>query len=344
MDVAMNTRADWMTGKYGVMVHYLLPGPAPEKGPFLTDINAVAERFDVQRLLEQFRQTGAEWFVFTIGQNTGFYACPSKTIDRLCGPGHCTERDLVLEIARGVHAMGKRFMPCEVNVNTTMHEGFAWDKHEGTDQAEFQRRYTGLVREWSEHLGTLLDGWWFDGCYTWGAFHNSHMNWPLWHDAARAGNPNRVVTFNDSSFCCGIESPIHIEHDYTSGETETLIDGCIRFGREKNAKAYLPSARFVPGTRCQWHSLIPIDCYWAHGAFTTEMAKQGWVQGLPYRPVPADYRGPMEEPIYRDEELGRFLKSATDVGGAVTFNIGIYQEGTLAPLSVEQLARIAGRR
>ena len=339
----MGLRTDWMAGKYGVMVHYLLPGPAPERGSFITDINAVADGFDVAGMLEQFSRTGADWFVFTFGQNTGFYASPSQTIDRLCGPGHCTRRDLVLEIARGVHAMGKRFigyMPCEVNANTTLHEGFAWEKREGTDQAEFQRRYTALVREWGERFGTLLDGWWFDGCYTWGVFNNSMMNWPMWYDAARAGNPDRAVTFNDGSFCGGAEAPIRPEHDYTAGETETLIDGKIRFGRGKNARVCLPSSRFVPGTQCQWHCLIPIDCFWGHGSFTTEFAKQDWLKGLRFRPVSVDYRGPMEEPIYSDAELRGFLSSVIGSGGAVTFNIGIYQEGHLAPLTVEQVARI----
>ena len=52
----------------------------------------------------------------------------------------------------------------------------------------------------------------------------------------------------------------------------------------------------------------------------------------------------MEPPLYRDEELGRFLSSCLTVGGAVTFNVGIYQEGHLGVETVEQIARIGRGR
>jgi hypothetical protein len=72
------------------------------------------------------------------------------------------------------------------------------------------------------------------------------------------------------------------------------------------------------GTNCQWHALVPIDCEWMHGG-----------------------PGPMPPPKYSDADLLRFVKDCKAVGGAVTLNVGIYQEGHMAKASVAQLGRLA---
>lgn len=332
-------RASWMTGQYGLMVHWLAPGPLPEQGPYLDDLNAAVDRFDVTRFLAEFDRSGAAWLIFTIGQNTGFYASPSAVLDELAGPGHASCRDLTLELAQGVHALGKRFiayLPCEVAGNPSLQHGFGWNTQDGTDQSEFQQRYLRLVCEWAERYGRLLDGWWFDGCYTWPVFHHRHMRWNDWFAAARAGNPDAALTFNDGSFCVGKLQPIIPEHDYLSGETEILSEGQIRLGRSSEVKRHLPISRFVPGTQCQWHCLLPIDAFWAHGAPTTvdwisADAKARYQTGAPSTP------SEMEHPLYSNPELSGFLRQCLGVGGAVTLNVGIYQEGHLGSETLEQL-------
>lgn len=196
-----------------------------------------------------------------------------------------------------------------------MHEPFAWNPK---DQSEFQRRYTSFIREYAARYGKNLDGWWFDGCYTWDVFPNSTYNWPLWFEAARAGNSEAAVAFNDGSFCIGITKPVTPLQDYLSGEVDLLTDGKIRLGRQDGAPLYLPKSRFAEGTTCQWHALVPIDCEWMHGG-----------------------PGPMPPPKYADAELVRFARGCKAVDGAVTFNLGVYQEGKMAPASVAQLGRLA---
>jgi len=327
-------RTAWMSGKYGLMHHWLYPVIPPLKKEPAKTLDEAVDNFDVKGLLDDFEQTGASWLIFTIGQNTGFYASPNPVIDQLAGPGHCSHRDLIAEIAAGVHGLGKRFiayLPCEVAGNATLHEGFAWTKEDGSDQKEFQQRYTRAIRAWAERFGNLLDGWWFDGCYTWPVFHNSKMDWPLWYSAARAGNPNAAVTFNDGSFCVGSLTPVVPEHDYLSGEAEMLVDSKIRLAREKTIQTHLPGSRFIPGTHCQWHCLLPIDCFWGHGTPSPE-----WLPGSPYTATDAV----MEPPLYRDEELTKFLRDCLKAGGAVTLNIGISQEGYLGKETIAQLKKI----
>lgn len=312
-------RADWMPrGSFGVMVHWLAPGPAREKGEYVRDLNVAVDGFDLERFVQDFQATGADWLIFTIGQNTSYYASPNAVLDRLAGPGHCSKRDLVLEIAQRLHKVGKRFiayLPCEVNAPKDLHEPFAWNPK---DQSEFQHRYTSFIRDYAVRYGKSLDGWWFDGCYTWDVFPNNTYNWPLWFDAARAGNPEAAVAFNDGSFCIGITKPVTPLQDYLSGEVDVLIDGKIRLGRQPNAPLYLPKSRFAEGTACQWHALVPIDCEWMHSG-----------------------TGPMPPPKYSDADLCRFVRDCKAVGGAITLNVGVYQEGKMAPASVAQLGRLA---
>lgn len=313
-------RADWMSeGKFGVMVHWIAPGPAPERGERITDMDHAVDRFDLDRFLTQFQKTGADWLIFTIGQNTGCYAGRNAVLDRLAGPGHCSRRDLVGEIARGVKAQSKRFityLPAEVKAQSeAIHAAFAW---RSADQSEFQRRYCAFIRDYAERLGADLDGWWFDGCYTWDDFHNSLYDWPAWCAAARAGNPQAALAFNDGSFCVGIEQPLTPLQDYLSGEIDALQEGKIVLGRTENAPLMLPTSRFAPGTECQWHALLPIDCLWGYEG-------------------PA----PMPPPRYSDAELFSFVRNCRAVGGAVTLNVGIYQEGHMAALSVDQLSRLS---
>lgn len=313
-------RSDWMQqAPFGLMVHWIAPGPLPLEGEHIQDLNRAVDAFDLDRFMRDFERSGAGWLIFTIGQNTAMYAGPNAVLDRLAGPGHFSNRDLVGEIAARVHQAGKRFigyLPSEVNAPEQLHAAFAWNPK---DQAEFQRRYTDFIRDYSLRLGTNLSGWWFDGCYTWDVFPNHTYDWPLWFDAARAGNPDAIVAFNDGSFCIGITTPVTPLQDYLSGEVEALKDGQIRLGRGPKAPLHMPKSRFVDGTQTQWHALLPIDCnrYWAHTK---------------------DH--PMT-PSYPDGELEQFLRGCRAVGGVVTFNVGISQEGALGAETVAQLARLS---
>lgn len=317
-------RVEWMVrGRYGLMVHWIAPGSAPEHGERITDLDRAVGAFDRKRFLADFEATGADWLIFTIGQNTGYYASPNAALDRFVGKsGHCSRRDLVREIAEGVHALGKRFiayLPSEVKAQSAeIHRAFAWNP---ADQGEFQKRYTAFVREYALRFGKNLDGWWFDGCYTWPDFHNSLYQWPLWCTAARAGNPDAALAFNDGSFCVGVTQPVTAYQDYLSGEVEYLEDSRIRLGGAASGAHHLPEGRFVTGTTCQWHALVPIDCgpglHWGH-----------------------DQAGPMGPPRFTDENLFGFVRRCRSVSGAVTLNVGIYQEGHLSPATIAQLKRL----
>lgn len=45
----------------------------------------------------------------------------------------------------------------------------------------------------------------------------------------------------------------------------------------------------------------------------------------------------MQLPVYSDSNLIKFVRDFTKVGGAVTLNLGIFQEGHLGKKSVQQM-------
>ena len=59
------SRASWLgEGAFGLMVHWLAPGPPPQGGPRITDLNEAVNAFDLDRFLRDFARTGADWLIF----------------------------------------------------------------------------------------------------------------------------------------------------------------------------------------------------------------------------------------------------------------------------------------
>jgi len=223
---AQKHRAEWMSqGSFGLMVHYLVSpaGNTPEERT--ADFNRTVDGFDVPGFLRQFRSTGADWLIFTVGQNTRYYNSPNRFLDAK-KPGHTSRRDLVLEIAKGVKATGRRFiayLPAELAAPEELHEAFGWRKDDPT-QAAFQPNYWAFIRAYSLQYGKDCDGWWFDGCYEWPVFPNRNLDFAEYIAAARAGNPDAITAFNDGAFCVGKIKPVTPLEDYHAGEIHTLVD------------------------------------------------------------------------------------------------------------------------
>jgi hypothetical protein len=131
--------AAWLgQGKFGMMVHWLSARTPQQHQHDIKDHNEAVKRFDLAGFLDSFRRTGADWLIFTISQNTGYYASPNRVLDRLAGRGYASDRDLVLEIAQGVKQLGKR-----VTVHgkqATAHRPARRVRiHEGTGTSQSQR-------------------------------------------------------------------------------------------------------------------------------------------------------------------------------------------------------------
>ena len=330
-------RTEWMSGKTGLMIHYLPPGLYNQKGIRVADIDEAADSFDISAFIKGLERAGAEWLIFTIGQNKGVYVSHNSVLE--AAGARCTRRDLLLELAQAVKDSGRRFiayLPAEVAINSTIRSAMGW---EGGDypyipQDVFHDRYEGALREWAERLGTLLDGWWLDGAWQVSKF--TDEQWRTWGQALRAGNPAAAVALNTGAFCVNWLAPICDEVDYQAGECEVLTpEGLPYVGREVRTLPLPPvNGKYEDGTTCLWHVLLPVDALWMHTGSVPDF--------LP--PSNAYSRnvigGQLEMPIYSDAQLKKLREHYCGKGGAVSFNVATLADGTMNPVTLEQLHRV----
>jgi len=307
---------EWMTkGPYGVMVHWIKatrPGPGQKD---IADWNERVDAFDVNAFCDRVEATGAKWLIFPFGHvgGGGYFNSPNSVIDSKF-PGHCSNRDLSLEIAReitrrGIKFLGYMFTEWDAAGNLSREFATAMDwEHDTRDKSLFMENFYALIAEWGKRLGPLLSGWWFDGCYD-----AKDKSFLLNHDwsnerfdparmaaAARAGNPQALITMNPGANSYECVFP-EIE-DYLGGEANDL-NWPLEPGLIKGL---------------QRHVLVWIDCFWAHDKEDGEMAP----------------------PRYSDEELIAYLQKANETGVGITLNLGVYQDGTFGAKMAEQMNHV----
>lgn len=308
----------WMQEKkYGIMVHYLSCAQPRTESKRIPDWNGMVNAFDVKGFVDEIERMGAGWVIFPFGQNTGLYCSPNSILESMV-PRCCSERDLAYELAVELKRRGLYFiayLPSEMDANTEeLREKMGWDLDrvdlDRVDKSVFQKRYEEVIREWAVRFGTLLDGWWYDGCYnsyekdflrTQG-WTNERFDYAEWKAVSCAGNPDAVI-----AMCPGAEAMRYAfrEQDYLAGEANTLN--------------HRPEGPLIDGM--QWHCLIWLDCKWGH----------------------CEAAGEIEAPRYTDEELWEFYRNCFEKKGVITWNIGIYQDGSLAEKTVAQLERLHRR-
>jgi alpha-L-fucosidase len=209
--------------KYGIGVHYF-----PATGSFQSLINA----FNVQTFASHCERAGAAYVILTMGQNNGYYLAPNATYDAFAGytaGQRCSTRDLPLEIAQALRARGIRFvlyLPSRGPMDDAQAlTGLADVNNPNAPMSQTAcERWQAVIREWALRYGTLLDGWWFDGCFApvWPSWNNYQQafNFATWAAAARAGNPACALAFGvGTASAWAIPCPFS---DWSGGEQTTL--------------------------------------------------------------------------------------------------------------------------
>jgi hypothetical protein len=320
-------RAAWMPrGTFGMMTHYLVYPQGDTAEEKTADLNRVVDQFDLDHFIRQFRETGADWLIFTLGQNTGYVCSPNPYLDAKL-PGRTPRRDLALEIAQRLEPLGKRlilYFPSEQAFSPPFGEIFP-----NGPTAEYTKDYSEFLRQYSLKLGKLHHGWWFDSCRP-----ESDEYWLEYLAAVRAGNADAAVAFSGAEFCTGGPiNPVCRLEDYHAGEIHLLEDGQIRRDflipgseiivtpdrklrrRGQEARYYMPDGPTIDGV--QWHCLLPID--------------------LTFNPAI-----PNQFCHYTDKELFQFVREIKKVGGAITINVPIdVADGHIPEDSHSQLVRLS---
>ena len=250
-----NLATDWMVeAKVGAFMHFL---------PGVSNFQLV-DTFDVPAVAKQLAGSGVRYFVFTLGQNSGYMNSPNAAYDALTGyaPGErCAKRDLPMELAAALKPYGIRFMlylPCQTpngDLRAIHAFGLTETPLHGDRKVDlaFAQKWAGVIREWSDRYGDTVSGWWFDGGYGHIGFNSDIAR--VYAEAVKHGNPKAVVTFNP-----GVSLKRWTDsEDYTAGELNDPF-------------AHPCDGRWLDGS--QWHVLTFLGSRW--GARDTRLPTEVW--------------------------------------------------------------------
>lgn len=308
----METGVNWLReAKWGVMCHYLAVPASSSGGEEVSaeEWNRRVDQFDTIGLSEQLANVGANYFLITIGQNSGNFCAPNSTYDSLVGivPSKCSKRDLISDLYEALNPKGIKLMvylpsgapaadPVAVK-NLEWEWGYqgGWPQsHEGERTGkrlmEFQLKWEAIVKEWSIRWGTKIAGWWIDGCYFSDEMYRypDEPNFKSFTNALKAGNVESIVAYNP-----GVMVPIisHTEHeDYTAGEISTVFPICpgeILDGAQYHVLSYLGNT---------WGEGDPRFCDEFVLGYTTDVVKKG---GVVTWDVPISEQGLLPEPMMK---------------------------------------------
>jgi hypothetical protein len=299
-----NPDTDWMSARYGVGFHYLQNWLAETKDGGPAEWNATVDSFDVNRFASDVAATGAKWVLFTVGQNSGYYAAPCAVMNSYSGyaPGErCSRRDLPMDMANALQARGIRlvlYLPVNApKEDARIANGFGLTVKDGSNgnwhmNTAFVQKWTQVVKEWSDRYGARVSGWWFDGAYgangwtsSWGAYYKN---------AAVSGNADSIIALNGGA---GSLSKRSDSQDYTAGEDGDLSTVC--------------SSRWFSGLHCA--TFIPFGSWGGAGAVK-----------------------------WTDAQVVDYTNRQRGVGATVTWNLGVSGAGVVNPSYAAVLIRIKG--
>jgi hypothetical protein len=309
---AAQDRAAWMPeAQWGVMTHYLADWQARAHRLTMSveEWNRLVDGFDAEGMARQLAAAGAGYYQISIGQNSGYYLSPNATYDKITGiqPSKCSRRDLVSDLAEALGKRGVRllvYLPSGAPAGDKAADAALEWQNGPHPNREFQRKWEQVIREWSLRWGKKVAGWWFDGCYFPNTMYRSAEppNFTSFAAAARAGNPDAVVSFNPGVIYRLIS--ITPYEDFTAGEIDKPELVAIR--RTADGK--------IDGTRV--HMLSYLGETWGMGTprftnaqvieYTRKVRQAG---GAVTWDVPVEINGAISKP-YLDQltALGKALR------------------------------------
>ena len=326
----MNAQDRMMQKKWGVFNHYLYYS---EKGygdharyPDMSEDETVlkmaeewneqADAFDTHRLARTLHEIGCGYYMITVMQGGRFLIAPNAAYTRITGiaPGEgCCRRDLIRDIGESLR---------EYDIDLYLYytgDGPHFDKIAGPAMGLYEDYEAGLrgkvdrgfvenwaavLEEYAVRYGSLVKGWWIDGCYESLGYNNELLS--IYYNAIRKGNPDALTAFNS-----GTASFVHPDGDDTPikwYENEGFTCG------EDNDFTYVFKNRFTDGA--QNHLLIPL------GVYRDGNVCSGW----------------RNTGVRRDKEyVADYIARNNAVGAVITVDIFVDCRGNFDPEQVEAL-------
>ncbi len=170
-------------------------------------------------------------------------------------------------------------------------------------EEEFTRVMTEVVTEFGQRYKEKVAGYWFDCCYQ-AKEEYPGFSFREFFKACKAGNPNRIVALNS-----WIYPNVSEWQEYWAGETANPVALPVNGTTQERG----------PGAGLRYHALLIMEPYWVQ------------------------QRVEMPRPQFTAQQLGEYIGQCKANGGAVTINLGIYQDGTVDPNAAGVLKEVRER-
>ena len=287
---------NWLANAgYGVMVHWTSQS-RPQSGAAPAAYCTAVSNFNVNTFAQQLQDAGAGYVIFTISHAQQYFAFPSPKLDSVISGRTCT-RDLYSDMYAALNPKGIKMMFYYPSIGTNEDPAWRDASKFNTDPASFAQLQYDLVSEIGNRYGNKLAGWWVDNCFDGG--YGTRYNFTTYANSLRAGNPNRVVTFNFSSVGTWGSTTGSSVADYQAGEADTLDR--------------VPTGRFSGEGNTQWHTLSWMDDFWVHTN--------------PGTPTPR----------YATNDVITYTRSVIANQGVFSYNSAPYQDSLISSPALDQL-------
>lgn len=302
-----SSRAAWLgQARFGIMTHYLADWRQRTDGvPMgVENWNNLVDRFDVGTLAAQIASTGAKYHILTIGQNSGYYDAPNATYDRIVGnvPSHMSHRDLIADMSAALAKHGIKLIVYLPSgaPNSDANAREALEWHNGIHA---NREFQ---RKWERVIREWSLRWGTKVAGWW--FDGCY--WP--NTMYRSVDPPNFASFADAA---------------RAGNPDAIV-------------------AFNPGVVRRLISLTPYEDYTAGEESDPARVEILRVEGGSVDGAQAHvltYLGEhwgMGQPRFTTDQVVDFTREITSKGAAITWDVPLQRDGTIAKPFLDQLSAI----
>lgn len=345
--------------KYGIMVHYLSQiqnGKHSPNNPLFgpTSWDECVNDFDVEAFAKKVSKTGAGYVLFTVCQVTANICAPNKTFENITNGkcvGACSKRDLLFDLGKALEKYGidlyLYFTGDGPQKDEIASKAFATLNH--TDNRvtlPFVKKWAEVMKELAVRYGELIKGWWIDACFDYIGYTDDLLK--FYKDAALAGNPNALITFNNGVVRLDMSDSQVIDLSDGNTQMDKAIDAINTKALQGNEIAKQVLKRY--DTPKKYRYSIHEDYTAGEASYYNEIPTQSHVNGslwhvlsflgisycMPLYGVVCGWARPGSR--YSAEYIRDYTKKVNGVGGVVTFDVcvdryGNIDEGQLSVLS-----------